>query len=139
MTFRSKMTEYADRRVWDLEGHEVTYLHIDYRFAFDCWWAERNQVIVTIEAPFEVRYPEKSVICQPDDVDSLKEAISILHRPLAFLGAFRDGRLLVVFSDGTEIHVAKNPHFDAWEVKGEGELADLALLCSPHSGPPWKE
>jgi len=142
MSLQSKMTEYADRRVWNLEGHDVTYLHIDYRFAFDCWWLynkTNNSLSVTIEAPFELRYLDQTVICVPEDVSTVKEAISILHKPISFLTAFRDGRLLVTFSDGTELEVAKIPRYESWEAQGEGELADLALLCTAHEGPPWRE
>src|SRR6266496_4118986 len=129
MPMQSKMIEYDDRRVWNLERHEVTYFHIDYRFAFDCWWANQNLLTVIIEAPFEFRYLGRTVLCQPADVNSLQEAISILHKPVTTFTAFRDGRLLVTFSDGAEIYVAKDLQYESWEAKGEGELADLALLC----------
>ncbi len=139
MTLRSRSTEYADRRVWNLESHEVTYLHIDYRFAFDCWRADNTQLSVTIETLFTIRYPDRTVICEPENVDSVKEAIAILHKPLSMLTAYRDGRLLVAFSDGTELHVSKHPQYEAWQAQGKGELEDVALLCTPHEGPPWKE
>jgi hypothetical protein len=56
------MTEYPDRRVWDLNRHEVTYLHIDYRFAFDCWWNEGgvdNMLSVVVTVPFVLSTEEE--------------------------------------------------------------------------------
>ena len=138
MSTQSKMTEHADRRIWNLESYEVTYLHIDDRFAFDCLHAN-NQLTVVIEIPFELRRTGQTILCNPTDVNSLKEAISILHKRLNSLTAFRDGRLLLTFLDGTEISVSRDPQCESWEVRGEGELENLAFLCSPHEGPPWKE
>jgi hypothetical protein len=132
------MSEYPDRRVWSIENHEVTYLHIDYRFAFDCWWADNNLLSVIIETPFTIRFPDRTVTCEPADVSSLKEAIPILHKPLSMLTAYRDGRLLVTFSDSTELDVSKHPHFESWQVHGKGEFQDIALHCTPNAGPPWK-
>jgi len=139
MSSRSKLTEYTDRRVWDIGDHKVTYLHIDSRFAFDCWWAENNQLSVIIETLFTIRYTDRTVICKPEVINSVKEAVSILHKPLSMLTAYRDGRLLVTFSDGTELHVSKHPKYESWQAQGKGELDDLALLCTGHEGPPWTE
>ena len=131
------MVEYADRRVWDIQGHEVTYLHIDYRFAFDCWWQPDNELSVTIETPFTLSHRGQTVTCDPNDLNSLKDAITILHKPVATLEAHRDGQFLVTFCDGTQLHVPKDPKYESWEAHGKGELQDLSLLCSPHEGPPW--
>lgn len=136
---KSKMMENDDRREWNLEGQEVTYLHIDFRFAFECWWPRDNLLTVIIESPFEFRHLGRTVVCKPEDVNSLTEVISILHKPLSAFTAFRDGRLLVTFSDGAEIFVAKDPQYESWEAEGKGELADLSLLCTPHEGSPWGE
>ncbi len=137
------MAEYLVRRVWNIEDHEVTYLHIDYRFAFECWWytANRkdNRLVVTLENEFILHYADRTVVCHPEDVNSVKEAVPILHKAVSSLTAYRDGRLLVSFADGTELHVSKNREYESWEAQGDGELADVRLLCSPHEGPPWNE
>jgi hypothetical protein len=122
-----------------MEDHVVTYLHIDSRFAFDCWWADNNQLSVIIETLFTIRCRDQTTICEPEDINSVKEALSILHKPMAMLTAYRDGRLLVSFSDGTELRVSKHPQYESWEARGIGELEDLALHCTPHEGPPWRE
>jgi hypothetical protein len=138
----SRLTEYTDRRVWDLGGHEVTYLHIDYRFAFDCWWCEDGEdtnLHVTIEQPFVLRTSDAEQQCIPERVATLCVALDILHKPVVTLAAYRDGRLLVTFVDGMELLVGKSWQYESWDAIGSGELADLALLCSPHQGPPWTE
>jgi hypothetical protein len=116
------MIEYADRREWNIESHEVTYLHIDFRFAFDCWWPANNQLSVIIENVFTVHYPDRTVTCEPTNINSMKEAISILHKPLSTLTAYRDGRLIITFLDSTELHVHKHSQYESWEVYGKGEL-----------------
>lgn len=133
------MIEHDDRRIWDIDGHEVTFLHVDRRFSFECVWAGQNRLSVVIETPFTLRLSDRIVICDPEDIHSLKDALFILHKPLASLTAFRDGRLLITFSDATALEVAKHPKYDSWQAHGEGELQDLDLLCSPHPAPPWGE
>jgi hypothetical protein len=135
----SRMTEYADKRVWNVDNHEVTTLHLDYRFAFDCFWTDNNFLSIIIEAPFTLHYPERTISCDPQDVSSLKEAILILHQSISMLTAYRDGRLLVTFADNTHLQVIKDLQYDSWQAQGQGELEDIALLCTPHLGPPWKE
>jgi hypothetical protein len=142
MLSQSKMIEHQDKRIWDIGGHEVTCIHIDYRFAFDCRWThdnENNGLYVVIETPFTVRYTDRTVVCEPGPVNSVKEALSILHKPVSTLTAFRDSRLLITFVDTTQLEVPKHPVYESWEASGTGELKDLALLCSPHPGPPWRE
>jgi hypothetical protein len=134
----SKMTEYADRRVWNLRGLEVNLLQIAYCFDIMCN-DPGNDVFIQIETSFTLRYPNRTITCDPENIDSIKEAVSILRRPLADLTAFRDGSLIVTFLDGTELHVLKDPNFESWNAQGEGIFGDLALLCSPHEGPPWRE
>lgn len=133
------MIEHADRRVWDIEGHEVTYLHIDYRFAFDCWCTKNDYLSVSIGTPFTLRDGDRTIVCEPEDVNSVKEALSILHKPVSTLTAFRDGRLLIIFADATELEVPKHSKYESWEARGEGQLQDLRLLCTSHDGPPWIE
>jgi hypothetical protein len=144
MTAQSRMTAYSNRREWDLDGHEITYLHIDYRFGFDCWWhveepEHENLLSVTIEMPFTLELATGIVECEPADTDTLGPALSILHKSLSKFIAFEDGTMEAVFSDGTKVRVSKHQQYESWEAHGEGELKDVALLCSPHEGPPWRQ
>jgi hypothetical protein len=136
------MTEYPDRRVWQLGGHEVTQLVIDYRFSLQIWWREDasdNDVTVTVGVPFVLRTTDSVQAIDPEATSSVALALSILHKPVESVIAYRNGRLRITFVDGFEIAVEKHPQYESWEAYGHGLLADLQLLCSPHEGPPWSE
>jgi hypothetical protein len=143
MTSLSRMTEYTDRRVWDLDGYEVTYLHIDYRFAFDCTryvdGEADDSLCVIVETPFTLRTSSgEEEHFNPSDALTLGGALAILHKSITSLTAYRNGCLQIVFTDGMELLVTKNPQYESWEAHGGGEL-EIALLCSGHDGPPWSE
>jgi hypothetical protein len=136
------MTEYPDRRVWDLNRHEVTYLHIDYRFAFDCWWnvgGVDNMLSVVVDTPFVLSTGRKKIQCDPEDVPSVAPALVILHKPVLSLTAHRDGVLEIEFADDMKLVVSKDSHYESWHAWGKGELEDLQVECTPHEGPPWSE
>src|SRR5689334_23008067 len=99
------MKSQSDRRIWNLSGYAVTYLHIDYRFTFDSWKPSDDYFHLTINTPFMLRYMEKTLTCDPENVESVKEALYILHKPLFELTAYRTGNLQVIFSDGTELYI----------------------------------
>ena len=136
-------SEHADHRVWDLHENEVTQLHIDFRFTLICYWPEdsgqSSSLTVVIETPFIWRQGGRDVWCNPENVETVKPLLEILHKPIASLVAFRDGRLHVVFVDGDLIILTKDPSYESWSAFGTGAMADLQLLCSPHDGSPWAE
>jgi uncharacterized protein DUF6188 len=139
----SLMTEYPDRRVWRLGGHEVTQLLIDYRFAFQIWWRDDasadNEATVVIGMPFVLRSGHDVHEMDPEATASVAPALMILHKPVESLSAYRNGRLVVAFANDVEIVVEKQAQHESWEARGCGILSDLQLLCSPHHGPPWSE
>jgi hypothetical protein len=134
--------EYPDRREWELAGHEVTRLLIDYRFTIEVWWYHErcdHTLRLTIGAPFWDFRSGNETWVNPEDPNTVAPALAVLHKPTQTLRAFRGGRLILTLSDGTEIVVEKDPHYEAWEASGTGDLSDVLLLCSPHEGPPWRE
>jgi hypothetical protein len=134
------MKEYSDRRVWSFDGHEVTCLLIDYRFEIEIWWADRgrdNCATFTIEAPFILR-GESEQTCDPERTDSLAPALRLLHQPVESVTAYRNGLLLLRFTDGTEVRVPKRRDgYETWQAFGSGELHDISMLCSAHDVAPW--
>jgi hypothetical protein len=137
------MTEYPDRRVWRLGGHEVTRLIFDYQFAVQIWWRDESRgdsdVTVTIGVPFTIRVANREQRVDPEDTATISPALHVLHKAVETLSAFRSGRLLLRFAGGVEIAVEKHPDYEAWEASGTGLLSDVRLLCSAHEGPPWRE
>jgi hypothetical protein len=136
------MIEYSDRRMWELGGHEVTRLLIDYRFALQVWWLEDavdHDLILTIGVPFRIRMEGRERLIDPEVTTSLASTLPVLHKRVETLTVFRDGRLVLRFCDGAEIEVEKHAQHESWEAEGSGRLSDVVMLCSPHDGPPWKE
>ena len=137
---RSRLTEHGDRRVWHIGGHEVTFLHIDNRFGFDCWWCDDrgdHQLNVSIENTFVFVDCETEHTCTPERIETIAPVLSILHRPVASLTAFANGRLEIDFVDTAQIRVSKDLQYESWEANGKGDLQDLVLRCTPHESPPW--
>jgi hypothetical protein len=139
MNTRSSNFGAGSRREWNLRGYEVAYIHIDYRFAFDCrpLAGDNGSLSVVIEAPFQLIKGAAVHDCDPSLVDSLGVAIQILHQPTVRLAATADGTLLVEFDGGIAVKVERHEQFEAWEAHGSGELSAISLLCSPYAVPPW--
>ena len=142
-TAQSRMTEYSDRRVWDLKGLRAVQINIAFTFDIICLDTcsddNDNEVFIRIENTFTYKSPNRITSCHPEDIDSIKEAISVLRFDLDDLTAFRDGRLQVRFIGGQDLQVKQHFQFESWEAHGRGKFRDLALLCSSQEGPPWSE
>jgi len=141
LTDNSLLREFDDRRVWKLESHEVTGLHLDYRFTIDIWWGERDlaesSVSIQIGNRFLLRRCGEDFEVDPEQIDTVAPALVILHQPVESLTAYRDGRLILRMDSGDEIVVEKDSNYESWETHGTGRLAGIGMLCSPHEGSPW--
>jgi hypothetical protein len=126
-------------RRWDLASYEVNYIHLDYRFGFDCsGFSDRDGYLrVTINIPFCITGTDGSVVYDPEDTQAIGGALLILHKDVVDLTVHATGRLEVRFDGGIVLSVDKHVQYESWELHGEGELADIQMLCSPHNGPPW--
>ena len=137
------LQEFEDRRVWALDGQEVTRLCLDYRFTIEIWWREGdgpdNSVSIAIGTPFVVLRDGEEFNVVPERVNSLSPALDILHKAVDSLTAYRDGRLVLLFADATEIRVDKHPIYESWATHGRGKLEGIGMLCSGHEGSPWGE
>jgi hypothetical protein len=137
----SLMQEFDDRRVWALGGHEVTRLCLDYGFTIEIWWHEEaspdNSVTIRIGNRFVLHHRGDQIEVNPEQIDTVAPALTVLHQPVESLTVYRDGRLVLRMADGDEIIVDKDAHYESWEMHGTGNLADVEMLCSPHDGSPW--
>jgi Family of unknown function (DUF6188) len=136
------MVEYPDRRVWRLDGHEVTRLLVDYAFTIVIWWRSQksdNSVTIVLERPFILKRVEQVKHFTPEQKDTLGPALNILHQPIESLTAFCNGRLVLRFTDTSELITEKDDSYESWNTFGSGEFAQIGMLCSPHDGPPWKK
>ena len=137
------MLQYPDCRVWMLDGHEVTRLLVDYAFTIEIWWNDDgkgdNNITITIETLFTLQRDGKIIKFEPEQKETLGPALMILHRPIEFFTAFDNGRLIIRFTDNSEIVVEKNSWDEFWNTFGTGEFSQIGMLCSPHEGRPWGE
>lgn len=138
---RDRRRDYPDRKVWDLTDYEVNYLHLDWRFGFDCSGTRGRDgyLRVTINVPFTLETPSGPAVCDPEDISSITGALHILHKDARAFTVHASGRLETEFTEGLRLWVDKHDRYESWEAQGEGELSEISMLCSPHPGPPWGE
>jgi hypothetical protein len=88
--------------------------------------------------PFEIADAAGSRAFDPQDLASIGDALTILHRDAVSLTVHASGRLEAAFANGSVLAVDKHERYESWEARGEGELSDISMLCAPHEGPPWE-
>ena len=132
----SLMTEYPDRRVWDLTDFTLDSLNFSFQVILQMA-GRGGSMIVIIGMPMTLHTGSGIEFMDPEKSTTAANLLSLLHRNLATLTAFRDGTLVVTFEDGTEIRVTKHEQYESWETHGDGEVADIGMLCSGHDGSPW--
>lgn len=76
-----------------------------------------------------VEAADGSEILVPEgDTERLAPVVSLARREVVRAGAFKDGHLEVVFSDGTNLGVPADEGFEAWELVGPDGLRTVSLL-----------
>jgi hypothetical protein len=144
-----RLTEFPDRRVWNLTGFTLDQIRLGYQVTLIFNGPEIrqpgsitlpgpcNSLRVAIETPFTLCTGSETALIVPEQVLSVHPILPLLHQPIASLTAFRIGRLLLTFEEGAEIEVQKDDQYESWATFGEGEIAGIEMLCSPHEGSPW--
>jgi hypothetical protein len=131
-----RLTEFPDRREWNLSGFTVDQICFDFRISL-VFAQPAGSVTITIGEPFKLRDGLKVEVIDPSDTLSGMSLLPLLHEHVAYLIAFRSGRLLLQFQKGTEIEVPIDEGHEAWETFGDGETASIGMLCIPGGGVPW--
>jgi len=133
-----RLTEFPDRRVWDLSGYTVYWLRLSYQVCLHIARSpetidpktllrHHGSVTVEIETPFTVRVGAQIDQVIPEHAASTFRVLPLLHQSAASLTAFRNGTLLLTFADGTEIEVPQDDKYESWHTWGDGELADIGM------------
>ena len=131
------MNVNAEWRTWDLIGLKVTQLRLDFQLHVPMWSLQR-EILIIFGTPFVLRRPTgEDQIFDPEQSETLCPLLSLLHRPVERFAASSDGRCLLRFADGTELHGEPHEKYEAWETHGEGDLGDASLLCGVGGGSPW--
>ena len=144
-----RMTEFPDRRVWNLAGFTLEQIRLGYQINLIFSGPnerlpgsimppkQSNSLWVDIETSFTLRTGSESILIIPEQVMTVSPILPLLHQEIASLTAFRNSTLLLTFNDGSEIAVLKDDQYESWNTWGEGEVAGIGMLCSPHEGSPW--
>ena len=145
-----RLTEFPDRRVWDLSEYIVDRILLTYQVRLTLLRGHEtidpttllrtnSSLTVDIESPFTVRVGSHIDRVIPEQVLSTVPVLPLLHQPVASLTAFRTGALLLTFADGTEIEVPIDEQYESWHTWGDGELAGIGMEGTSHEGSPWGE
>ena len=129
------LKEFPDKREWNLFGFTLTRLCFDYQTTL-LIATSQSTLTVIIETPFTLCRGSLSMVINDPQVAML-EMGALLHKPVSSLTAFRNGMLVIKFVEGMEIEVQKNEQYESWQTFGDGDVADIGMLCSPHEGSPW--
>jgi hypothetical protein len=131
-----RLTTYSDRREWDLSGFTLISLTFDYAatLLIDM---PGSSLRITIETTCTLHIDSHSESMEPKESKSMAPLLPLLRHPLSSLIVFRNGLLILKFKNRTELHVAKDEQYESWNAVGNGDLADIALLCSPHPDSTW--
>jgi hypothetical protein len=127
------------RRQWTFTGYEISRLWLEYEMGLLCTSTPPviGSLSIRISAPFTVRSSTGEIFCDPAETLSIGSALAVLHAPLRSLTAWADGRLDIELGTGLRVVVNRNPQYESWEVVGDGELAEISMLCSAHDAAPW--
>ncbi len=134
----TRLTEFPDRRVWDLSGFTLDRICLDYQVRLLIANAN-SSVNIIIETSLTLRVGARREQIDPEHVLTTAPLLPLLHQPAASLAAFRDGRLRLKFEQGAEVEALKDEQYESWETHGDGELDDINMSVTPHEGPPWYE
>ena len=133
------MAEEVTWREWSLDGLEVTQLRFDYQFHLSILDRDRELLLI-FGVPFRLRVPTgEERTLDPEQNETLGPLLPLLHQSVERFSAASDGRCVLRFQDGTELHGEPHDYYEAWEAHGKGSLADASLLCGPGGSSPWGE
>src|SRR5437762_1871949 len=125
-----RMTEYPDRRVWDLNGYmiggtvlgdrpEITIIPIKAEV--------KGELFIAIDAPLIIEGQDHQIV-----------GVGFLSKRVDSLTVFRNGYLIIKRTDGIAVTVQKLEVGESWLVLGFGDLADMNMLCEAVDIPPWE-
>ncbi len=119
------LVETDDRWVLPLSGRTVDRLCLDFAITLTI----RGGLEVKLESPFVLQRADRSeVLLVPDgDAERLSPVMSLVRGTATRVEAFKDGRLEVVFADGSKLRVPADEDFEAWQLVGPDGLLIVSL------------
>lgn len=121
------LIEHQDHWILPLHGMSVTRCCLDQAFGIELWEQE-SQITIRIEGAFSLRILDQEYNLSPEHLAEIGPAFWILHKTIDSALAYKDGKLVLGFSDGSRLSVEADPQYEAWEAVGTG---GLRVICVP--------
>ena len=122
MNSQPRLVEHQD--YWELlplVGQAVTRCLVDHAFGLQ-FWSPEAEFELRIEGPFALLEPDgEELSMMPSETRSLGPALCLFRREVSSAKAHKDGRLEVLFSDGSSLYVGPDQQYEAWELTGSGQ------------------
>ncbi len=120
---------------WDIDVYrrKVTRCAVDNAFTVDV--SEREFILaVVLEGEFAYitvdgsNQSREHTLVAGGDPTSLCPALSVLHKSIERVSAYKNGTVEVRFTDGSTLTAAPNPNYESWHITGAG---GLLIVCTP--------
>ncbi len=122
------LIEQPDRWIIDVQELEVTNICIGYMFGLD-FWSRDDSLYLQIEQQFLFKTKEREHILSPErGPEEVIPLLSVLHIGLRSAIVFKDGRLELTFTNGSELSVpASSNKYEAWNISGKNGFKFVSL------------
>jgi hypothetical protein len=122
------MRELADRWILPIAGRSVIRCCIDDALSIELSDAAGSEATIQIAGPFDLDRASASWRLNPQgNAMALAPALDLLGLTVDHAEAFKDGTLEVTFRDGSRVHAAPDPDYEAWEFAGDSGARAVAL------------
>lgn len=127
-----------DEHTWTFTEHEITQVIVDPASVRLVSWRLDGAFDLRLGVPFEfTRVDGSSDTLDPERPTTLAPVLSFVGRSVGSVVVTRNGDLTLRFGDDSFVRVTSHAAFEAFEVSGEGMLADFNYLATPGGGSPW--
>lgn len=120
MNSRPSLVEHEDH--WELlalVGRAVTRCLVDHAFSLQ-FWSPDAVFELRIDVHFTLREPGgEELSLTPEETTSLGPALRLFRREVSSARAHKNGRLEVLFSDGSSLSVSPDQQYEAWELAAD--------------------
>jgi len=124
----SGLIEEEDRWMLPFQDQQVARCCIDYALSIDLL-SENGFLTIRIENHFlfQTKDHETTLISPEAQPASLFPVFSILHTTIDEAIAYKNGKLVLKFSDGSSLEVEAAQHYEAWVINGENGLQVVSI------------
>ena len=116
-----------NRYLIPVDGQVVSRLYIDYALGIQLL-ENGITTIVRIEGIFSLTENNQKLIFNTHQRDKLCPAFTIFEKTIKSAIAYKNGRLKIIFNNGTSLNVEPDPNYEAWEISGDD---GLIIVCQP--------